>query len=93
MREFLENQRGVLPNGYCVRERLSKMGHAQVQVALYNGTGWNDLSIQVIVAASKFKRNLTKVRARKVAEQAEQYAHKSTLCCLLPSRSFLRDCF
>ena len=72
LRNFLENQKNVLPNGYCVIERLSKMGHAQIQVALYNGTGWNDMSLKVIFAASKFKRNLTKVRERKAAAQAEQ---------------------
>ena len=70
MRDFLEAKKGVLPNGYCVRERLSEMGHAQIQVALYNGTGWNDLSIGALLAMSKFNSKLTKARAAMAAAAA-----------------------
>lgn len=71
MRDFLEAKQ--LPNGYCVRERLSQMGHAQVQVALYNGTGWKDLSLGAVLAMSTFKR---KLRQRRKAGQQRSSKEK-----------------
>eukprot|EP01043_Picozoa_sp_COSAG02_P057684 COSAG02_NODE_7046_length_3212_cov_2.903951_2_plen_580_part_00 len=69
MRDFLE--RPQLPNGYCVRERLSAVGHTQVQVALYNGTGWKDLSVGAMLAVTKFSHKLVRMRQSRQTGEAD----------------------
>ena len=60
MRQFLEDERVLA--GCCLRQRLSELGHAAVQVALYNGRGWKDLSIMSLAAAARFKRTVSRRR-------------------------------